>query len=881
MDDRHLSSGLAGLDKMFGGVLAGDNIVWQVDTLQDFRPLVKPFCQQAVRIGKPLIYFRFGKYFPLVEEGTEGVTIIDLDLSGGFETFLFKVHSVIGDTGRGAYYLFDNLTELVDHWFSDQMLANFFMLTCPYLYDLETVTYFPILRNRHSSRATAPITETTQLFLDVHRYKERLYIRPIKVQHRYSASMHMLHAWEQGDKFVPVTQSVLISEILSSVPRPELESGGFHLDTWNRAFLDAENLRREIEDGARPPEDSKHLLYRLIDMAISREDRIQALCRQHFDLAGLISVGNRIIGSGLIGGKSVGMLLARAILSNNLNRWSDLMEKHDSFFVGSDVFYTFLVCNGCWWVRQSQRNPETFLKGSSEARRQILRGDFPDYLIRQFSDMLDYFGQSPIVVRSSSLLEDNFGNAFAGKYESVFCANQGPRAQRLRDFLSAVRTIYASSMSEDALRYRARRGLLERDEQMALLVQRVSGGVHGNLFYPDLAGVGFSFNPFVWHEDIDPHAGVLRLVFGLGTRAVDRSDDDYTRIVALNAPDRRPEENRQDQAVHAQHKVDVLNLGANQLTSMRFREVAEASPDIPLQRIATQDEEVLRNARRAGRQKPFAWTLTLDGVLKETEFAADFSDALQILHKAYDYPVDIEFTANFLQDGTYRINIVQCRPLQVAGGGAIVEVPENLSEEDVIIESKGPVIGQSRFQTIDRIIYVVPSIYGVLPVKERYAVARLIGQITRLEPRGSGKTVCLFGPGRWGTTTPSLGVPVSFAEINRASLVCEIVAMREGIVPDVSLGTHFFSDLVENEMLYMAFFPSRDSNFMRHDYFEKAKNSILEMLPDTDEEMAKIVRVIESPSDKLGRPLKINANNLKQRVVAYFHQDEANGAPAE
>ncbi|MFW5870812.1 MAG: PEP/pyruvate-binding domain-containing protein, partial [Candidatus Sumerlaeota bacterium] len=513
MDDRHLSSGLAGLDRMFGGVLAGDNIVWQVDTLQDFRPLVMPFCRQAARIGKPLIYFRFGQHPPLVEPDTEGVTTVELDLTGGFETFLFKVHSVIGDTGRGAYYLFDNLTELVHHWFSDQMLANFFMLTCPYLYDLETVTYFPILRNRHSSRATAPITETTQLFLDIHRYKEKLYIRPIKVQHRYSASMHMLHAWEEGDQFVPVTQSVLISEILSSVPRPELESGGSHLDTWNRAFLDAENMRREIEDGARSVDDGVFLFHRLIDMAVSREERIQGLCREHFDLADLISVGNRIIGSGLIGGKSVGMLLARAILSKKIPRWNELLEKHDSFFVGSDVFYTFLVRNGCWWVRQSQRNPDTFLKGASEARRQILRGDFPDYLIRQFSDMLDYFDQSPIIVRSSSLLEDNFGNAFAGKYDSVFCANQGPRAQRLRDFLSAVRTIYASSMSEDALRYRARRGLLERDEQMALLVQRVSGGMHGNLFYPDLAGVGFSFNPFVWDQDIDPRAGVLRLVF--------------------------------------------------------------------------------------------------------------------------------------------------------------------------------------------------------------------------------------------------------------------------------------------------------------------------------------------------------------------------------
>ena len=79
---------------------------------------------------------------------------------------------------------------------------------------------------------------------------------------------------------------------------------------------------------------------------------------------------------------------------------------------------------------------------------------------------------------------------------------------------------------------------------MALLVQRVSGAVHGHLFYPQVAGVGLSYNPYVWSEQIDPEAGVLRLVFGLGTRAVDRSDDDYTRVVALNAPQRRPDAER-------------------------------------------------------------------------------------------------------------------------------------------------------------------------------------------------------------------------------------------------------------------------------------------------------------------------------------------------
>jgi hypothetical protein len=201
--------------------------------------------------------------------------------------------------------------------------------------------------------------------------------------------------------------------------------------------------------------------------------------------------------------------------------------------------------------------------------------------------MLEYYGQSPIIVRSSSLLEDGFGNAFTGKYESVFCANQGSPAERLEAFLAAVREVYASAMSEEALRYREHRGLLDRDEQMAILVQRVSGAVRGSLFFPQVAGVALSYNPWVWSREIDPQAGLARVVFGLGTRAVERSDDDYTRLVALNAPTRRPEASLDDAGEHAQRRVDVIDLAANRVVSLPFEEVSRRAPDLPIDLYAT------------------------------------------------------------------------------------------------------------------------------------------------------------------------------------------------------------------------------------------------------------------------------------------------------
>jgi hypothetical protein len=480
--------------------------------------------------------------------------------------------------------------------------------------------------------------------------------------------------------------------------------------------------------------------------------------------------------------------------------------------------------------------------------------------------MLDHFGQSPIVVRSSSLLEDSFGNAFSGKYESVFCANQGSPHERLEEFLAAVRQIYASAMGRDALLYRAERGLLDRDEQMALLVQRVSGAMHGRLFFPHVAGVGLSFNPFAWSEQIDPRAGVLRLVFGLGTRAVRRSDNDYTRIVALNAPERRPETSSSDVRGYAQWRVDVLDLDGKRHCSRSFEEVVEACGELCIDMVAWRDPELMRRSRETKRPV-FPWVLTFRRLLSETDFTGDMRSMLATLEQAYEYPVDVEFTANFLADGSYRVNLVQCRPFQVKTDSAAL-APPAVADSDLVLRTEGAVIGASMGTEVGRLIYVVPSVYGQLPQQDRYAIARLVGRVARMDHRPEGALV-LAGPGRWGSSEPSLGVPVSFAEISRANVLCEIIEMREGLVPDVSLGTHFFNDLVEMQILYLALVPGKEGNRINAGLLEQAPNRLPELLP-SEAMWASAVRVIDSSNIAAGRRLRLHADAIGQRAVCYL-----------
>jgi hypothetical protein len=662
------------------------------------------------------------------------------------------------------------------------------MLTCPYLFELETIAYFALLRRRHSFHAVASIRETTQLLLDVHRHGDKLYVQPLKVWERYTPTMYLPHAWE-GAEFRPVTESAAISGIYATLAATGMSTPTGALDLWDRTFHEAQQVLDDVARGVRQPAETEELFWRVARMVASRDERMLALVAKYMTLEDLLDIRRRMIGTGLIGGKSVGMLLARAILKKSDPHWQRVLEAHDSFYVGSDVFYLYLVKNGCWRLRQRQRDPEAFLSDVDDVQTKMLTGTFPEFVRQQFADMLDYFGQSPIVVRSSSLLEDNFGNAFSGKYESVFCITQGTPQERLDAFIAAVRQVYTAAMGREALLYRAERGLLESDEQMALLVQRVSGGLYGRFFLPQVAGVGLSFNPFVWSEQIEPEAGVLR------------------------------------------------------------------------------DVELQRRAREQGKAEVFPWVLTFDRLLTATPFVQEMRNMLRQLQQAYDYPVDIEFTANFLEDKSYRINLVQCRPFQVMGGGPSVQLPDAVPAGDLVLEARGAIIGPSLSTKIGRLVFVVPQVYGQLSQSDRYSIARLIGRITRLGAPRDG-SLMLLGPGRWGTTTPSLGVPVSFAEINRVSVLGEIVEMREGLVPDVSLGTHFFNDLVEMQILYLAVFPGHAGHVINRSLLEGSPNRLADLLPD-EARWVEVVRVIDAADLPEGRSLLLEADVLRQRAVCY------------
>lgn len=865
------STGVTGLDETLSGLRPGDNVVFQVYSLEDYVAFVHPFCIQAHHEKRDLIYFRFARHEPLLPEGVSA-QVYELHPEKGFSTFLSEIFDVIERVGLGAYYVFDCLSELAVDWYSDRMLGNFFMLTCPYLYTYETIAYFALLRNRNTAHAVDAIHNTAQVVLDVYRNRDKLYVQPLKVYKRYSDTMYKLQAWEL-ERFVPVTKSVVNAEILSSAPQSWLDFT-FQRDIWTHMFTKAQEMVENVRSGKRDEEAEKELLRRLLRMSVTRDPRLLDLAEHYLDLCDLITISKRMIGTGIIGGKSAGMLISRAILRKNSPKWADVLESHDSFYVGSHVFYTYLIKNGCWGAYRSLKKPNLAIDSVREARQRMLNGTFPADIQEQFMDMLNYFGQSPIIVRSSSLLEDAYGNAFSGKYESYFLANQGSPEERLEIFIEAVRKVYTSTMNPEALMYREHWNLLELEEEMALLVQRVSGEDFGTYYYPHVAGAGFSFNPFVWSQDIDPKSGFLRMVFGLGTRAVDRADDDYTRIIALNAPQKRPESSYSQVRKHTQRRIDVLDLKQNQHISRPFEDVARHSRGLPIDLFASRDEQAEQKAAEQGRDDIFTYYLSFDKLLTETNFVADMQDMLATLQTAYDYPVDIEFTTNFINPYEYRINLLQCRPFQAKSQTGKVEVPSAVPPENVLLYTETSVIGNSCAILVDRIIYVVPEAYSRLNQQERYSLARMVGKIAHLDGPQKSMSIMLIGPGRWGTSTPSLGVPVNFADINTVSILCELGVMHEGLVPEVSLGTHFFNDLVEMDMIYLAIHPGQGHHVYNKAFLGAAPNRLTELMPEAAS-WANAIRVIDAGQAEQGIKLFLNVDAIHQKAMCYLAKEQA------
>lgn len=634
-----------------------------------------------------------------------------------------------------------------------------------------------------------------------------------------------------------------------------------------------------------PPKDYiryEHRLHELIVVLIRRmiSDQLAYIniAKEWFTVRDLMSIQQRKIGYGKIGGKAAGMLLAARILSEVADdEIKNALRIPESYFLGADVMYAFMAYNDLMhWAEQKYKTEEQIYADYPVIQQEYSRGEFPPDIEARLQELLEEVGPKPLIVRSSSLLEDNFGTSFAGKYESVFCPNQGTPEENLRTLTKAIARVYASGLNPDALLYRRSKGLQDYDERLAILLQVVEGERYGDYFFPHAAGVAFSRNLFRWRPEIRREDGFVRLVWGLGTRAVERVGQDYPRLVALSHPNLRPETSPKEVKRYSQRFIDVINLKTNQFETIPIGDVL--SSDYPILRFIAQQDQggyLMPIRSRLVHPEQAELVITFDGLIRRTSFAEKMRRILSLLEKHYRLPVDMEF-ALFIENPQsdnpeVQISLLQCRP-QSRSEEIKAHFPENLAEEDIIFTTRR-MVPQGFIERIDYVIYVPPEAYFSLPTS--FARSEIGHAIGRLNKALEGKPFICVGPGRWGTTNPDLGVHVGYGDIYNTKALIELSGEGVGDAPDPSFGTHFFQDLVEANIYPLAVYLDDDDVVFNREFFDQTPNQLALVAPE-EQPLEPYIRLIKVASYRPHHHIVLVMDDEEGKAVAFLQPNEQN-----
>jgi hypothetical protein len=629
------------------------------------------------------------------------------------------------------------------------------------------------------------------------------------------------------------------------------------------------------EDRAQVQHHLEEIRVVLIKGMVSDQLAFVSRAKEFLTLEDLKGIYRRRIGGGKIGGKAAGLLLAWQALQR------DDPEDHmgvgsrvtipDSYFIGSDVYYHFKAMNDLVpFMDQKYKTREDIEAEYPGIQSAYAQGRFPSEVLGGLGALLAEVGSHPLIVRSSSLLEDSFAASFAGKYESVFCPNQGTQEENLQALTDAISRIYASVLSPEALVYRRQQALTDYDERMAVLIQKVQGGSYGHFFFPTLAGVAFGQNPFRWTQRIRREDGLVRLVWGLGTRAVERVANDYPRMIALSHPGLRPETRARDIHRYSQRFIDLLDLDHNLFRTLPIADVI--SEDYPhITELASLDHgdwiQPLYGAARGFDVRDIV--LTFDNLLKNTDLVPLMRAMLHKLQRQLRYIPDIEFTVDIDSNaprGGPVISLLQCRPLSTREWAAVPAVPTDIQRDDQLFSARR-LVPQGYVPNVGYVVYVDPKGYAQIPdAATKTALARVVGRLNKcLE----GQRFILIGPGRWGSIDLNLGVRVNYSDIYNASVLVEVAVDEDAGAPEASYGTHFFQDLVEAHIYPLAVHPDDPYEVFNWAFFEQAPNQLQSLLPD-DSRYGDYLKVIDVAAFAGGRLLHVVMNGEDEEALGYL-----------
>jgi CheY-like chemotaxis protein len=590
-----------------------------------------------------------------------------------------------------------------------------------------------------------------------------------------------------------------------------------HFSVWLKAhteFAIAHRLRpRKLSDFSSADALREYLIEAI---RIHREERRRAVVidfnPDRFDP----DDGFARIGGGSLGGKARGLAFANLLLTelDVAARFPDVrISVPPTLVLGTEVFDQFLEDNDLRQLAITSEDDNEIIERFTDA---ALPKKVHDSLW-EFLDLCYY----PLAVRSSSLLEDSRYQPFAGIYETLMIANNNPDlGVRLHELDLAIKRIYASAFSQRAKRHLIATSYRLEEEKMAVILQRLVGAAHGPRFYPEMAGVALSQNYYPVGP-IKAEDGLVAVALGLGPAVVGGED-------CLRFSPRHPERLVQMSSVkdtldNSQRMFYALNLDSEgnaasaeahgEEAQLGRYDLAVAEKDGTLAWVGStyspENDAVYDGIARQGvRLVSFA------PVLKQELFplAGILSRLLEVGVDAVGGPVEIEFAVNLStpEEAPKEFGFLQMRPVAVSLDRGATEVSE-IDPARVLCRSSS-VLGNGLIDDIRDVVFVDYHRY------ER-GKSRLVAQeVARFNAQlaDEGVSYLLIGVGRWGSADPLLGIPVAWEQIARARVIVEAGFRDFRVQP--SQGTHFFQNLVANNVGYFTANPEIGEGFVDWDW---------------------------------------------------------------
>ncbi len=611
----------------------------------------------------------------------------------------------------------------------------------------------------------------------------------------------------------------------------------------------------------------------LVRRMLSDQTHFINVAKNYFNVNDFYNLLNRVItpskGSGKLGGKSAGVVLAEKILKSTFKHQElfESIKTPKTWYITSDGSRSFLVYNNLEEVFDQKYKEITQIQFEYPHVIQVFKNShLSPEIVKGLSLALDDFGDTPLIIRSSSLLEDGLGAAFAGKYRSVFIANQGTKQERLIELMDAIAEVYASMFGPDPIKYRAERNLLDFHEEMGVMIQEVVGKRVGHYYFPAFAGVALSKNDFLWSPRIKPEDGLIRLVPGLGTSAVDRLGDDYPALIAPGQPKLSVNATVDEKVRYSPKNIDVINLDTRSFETIELRklmnEIASDYPSISKVMSILDHDRFRKIMPLFDNLEAANLIVTFDVLKKETKFIEQIDAMLNVLAEALGVPVDIEFAS----DGE-NLYLLQCRPQSYGDEYEPADIPIPATGESVLFTANR-FVSNGLLRGITHIVYVDPLNYGKLESRAALLnVGRAVGKLNQLLPK---RRFILIGPGRWGSRGDiKLGVNVTYSDISNTAMLIEVARKQGNYVPDLSFGTHFFQDLVEASIRYLPLYPDEYGNIFNEEILMGSRNYFVDILPEFAA-LADTVRVIDVPKSFGGLDLSVFMNSAQSRAEAHL-----------